>query len=100
MEARSRCKLVASGTETTKRMSSYLKKMTKGKHNSLYALQKILRMNLTSSNLLSFNDLKTENIQLASDLLLAEETIQKQNEEFVVASATFHFKGTMQHSIN
>ena len=85
MEARSRCKLVASGTETTKRMSIYFKKTEKCKRKfTICTTKKILRVNLKSSDLLSFNDLKSENVQLASDLSSAEETIKKQNEEILL----------------
>ena len=64
---------------------SISKKLKKAKGNSLYALQeKILRVNLKSSDLLSFSDLKSENVQLASDLSSAEETIKKQNEEILL----------------
>ena len=44
----------------------------------------MLRVNLKSSDLLSFNDLKSENVQLASDLSSAEETTKKQNEEMLL----------------
>ena len=49
----------------------------------------MLRVNLKSSDLLSFNDLKSENVQLASDLSSAEETIKKQNEEFFCCFRNF-----------
>ena len=44
----------------------------------------MLRVNLKSSDLLSFNDLKSENVLLASDLSSAEETIKKQNEDILL----------------
>ena len=64
---------------------SISKKLKKAKGNSLYMhYKKILRVNLKSSDLLSFNDLKSENVQLASDLSSAEETIKKQNEDILL----------------
>ena len=52
----------------------------------------MLRVNLKSSDLLSFNDLKSENVQVASDLSSAEETIKKQNEEMLLHQELFTFK--------
>ena len=64
--------------------------------------KKILRVNLKSSDLLSFNDLKSENVQLASDLSSAEETIKKQNEEILLLHQELftNVQTTMQHSTN
>lgn len=46
--------------------------------------------------MLSFNDLKNANVQLASDLSLAEETIEKKFRNCQVASADFYPEGQMQ----
>ena len=52
-----------------------------------------MRYNLTRSDLLSLNDLKIENGQLASDSSLAEETTQKQNEECICCIRNFSLQG-------
>ena len=72
LETRCKCKLVECHEDYEENVHLFQKRNESKEIHSM-------RYNLTSSDLLSFNDLKTENIQLGSDLSLAEETILKQN---------------------
>ena len=45
--------------------------------------KKVLRLNILNGDMLILNDLRNENVQLASDMPLAEETTEEQNTEFI-----------------
>ena len=45
--------------------------------------KKVPRLNILNCDMLIFNGLRNENVQLASDMSLAEETTEEQNTEFI-----------------